>query len=162
MKVLGYLKNKESGVILEHVGFHESEDYLLRGLFSSHEPFRNHKYETEQEYVSVDQAEIDKIERQTCGRRMKDIGPWEQKENQDYWRVLENGDKTCSFCGSLSHEDILRLLKKHGRGILGFTDKSYKWYINQPEVGNAGEGGIKYYRQHDTPEFIEEVNKLIA
>jgi hypothetical protein len=93
---------------------------------------------------------------------LNDWGPWEREENIDHWAVLANGDKTCSFCGSLHPMTVIDIIKKYGFGVIGRTDKSYKWYVTRPEVKNAMEGGIKYYRHHDTQEFMDAFNSLVA
>lgn len=162
MEILNYLKrNNGSEHIVEHVGWHESGDYLLRLLFSTGKPFRQHKYEVEQEYNVVDKSEVDKLERQTCGRRMGEFGPWEMIENIDHWEVLANGDKVCSFCGSLHPMTVIEIIKVHGLQTVQRSTKSYKWYIQRPNVKNASDGGIKYYRHHDTEDFINTFNEIV-
>jgi len=111
-------------------------------------------------HISASLPRTDTGEKQTCGRRMTEVGPWDHKEDLDTWE-LRGKDKCCSFCGSLHPDRVLELAREHGTGIIGFTDKGYKWYVTQPNVPNAAFGGIKYYRQHDTQEFIDELNKLI-
>jgi len=162
MEVINYLKRVNgSGHIVEHVGFHESGDYMLRLLFSeSDKPFRQHKYEVEKEYSVIDKAEVNALERQTCGRRMVDFGPWEKRENIDIWTKMPNGDRCCSFCGSIHPSDLIEIVKSHGRGAIEFTNKSYKWYVHRPGVSNAMQGGIKYYRYHDTEAFVKELNEI--
>ena len=164
MEIINYLKrNNGSEHIVEHVGFHESGDYLLRQLFSeSDHPYRQHKYDVEKEYNVIDKSEVDALERQTCGRRMMDFGPQQRTENIDHWHKLVNGDRTCSYCGSLHPMDVIDIVKKHGFGAIEGTDKGYKWYVRRPEVKNAMDGGIKYYRQHDTDEFINAYNELVT
>jgi hypothetical protein len=98
-------------------------------------------------------------EKHTCGRRMDGLGPWEHEEMLDYWE-MRGDDKCCSFCGSLHPDRVIELLKERGSGILEPSTKSYKWYLNRPEIPNASFGGIKYYRQHDTPGFIEKINQI--
>jgi hypothetical protein len=98
-------------------------------------------------------------EKQTCGRRMNDFGPWERKENLDEWEIIGK-DKICSFCGSLHPESVLEIVKEFGKETIEIA-KSYKWYVKRPDVPNASFGGIKYYRDHDTPEFLEELKELI-
>lgn len=100
-------------------------------------------------------------EKQTCPSRLNDFGPWERTENIDYWRVLPNNDRTCSFCGSMHPDSVLEAVKQYGIQSIEQSTKSYKWYINRPGIKNASDGGIKYYRAHDTQEFIDELNKLI-
>lgn len=84
---------------------------------------------------------------ETCLRRMTEFGPWEHKEGLDGWHVLPNGDRTCTFCGSLHPDDVLRLLDVPEVQFTT-TDKSYKFYVRQPGVANAREGGIKFYVHH--------------
>ncbi len=97
---------------------------------------------------------------QTCQRRMKDFGSWERKENLDKWE-MRGDDKCCSFCGSIHPDRVIELIKLHGLGIVEPSTKQYKWYIHQKNVPNASYGGIKYYRYHDTPEFIKEYNEVV-
>ncbi|MDF1720500.1 MAG: hypothetical protein P1U65_07495 [Minwuia sp.] len=82
--------------------------------------------------------------------------------NPDIWHVLPNGDRSCSYCGSLHPDDFGRLLD---RGLdpddpveIGPTAKGYKVYVSQPDVRNASEGGIIFYSWHD-PErlFVDRV-----
>lgn len=163
-EIINYLKrNNGSGHIVEHVGWHESGDYLLRQLFSTTDkPYRQHKYDVEQQYVVIDKAEVDALERQTCGRKAVDYNPMsKQFPEVDFWQILPNGDPVCSYCGSLKPERVLELVKEHGVGIIS-PAKSYKWYVTQPNVRNAMEGGIKYYRFHDTDEFLTELQTLVA
>lgn len=162
--ILNYLKRVNgSGHIVEHVGWHESGDYLLRLLFSEDEQsFRQHKFEVENEYVVIDKSEVDSLERQTCGERIVSISHDSLAIHKDHWRISPNGDRTCSFCGSLHPSDVISIIQEHGFGVIGRTDKSYKWYINRPEVQNAMQGGIKYYRYHDTEEFITAYNSLVT
>lgn len=100
------------------------------------------------------------LEKQTCPRRINELGPWEKKENVDYWRMI-GSDKVCSFCGSLHPDRVIELIKKNGIQIVERSTKSYKWYIHQENVPNAMYGGIKYYRFHDTDEFIKQYNEII-
>lgn len=100
-------------------------------------------------------------EKQTCPNRMESVGTQEHKEGLDEWE-LRGDDKCCSYCGSLHPDRVLELIKEKGFGIVEKTDKSYKWYVNRNNVPNAGYGGIKYYRWHDTDEFIEKYNELVT
>lgn len=97
---------------------------------------------------------------QTCQRRIQDLGPWDRKENIDKW-VIIGDDKCCSFCGSMHPDRVIELIKLYGMKIIEPSTKQYKWYIHQENVPNASYGGIKYYRYHDTPEFIKQYNDLI-
>jgi hypothetical protein len=88
---------------------------------------------------------------QTCPRRMSEVGPWKYAENLDSWRHVGN-DRVCSFCGSLHPADfeaVLQRIISDERCSVSLSDKGYKIYINRPEVRNASEGAIKYYKQHN-------------
>ena len=69
----------------------------------------------------------------------------------DSWDFGPDGNRTCSFCGSIHPEDALVIIEKSKTddryGMEGST-KSYKAYVRQPGVRNAGEGAIKYYGWH--------------
>lgn len=161
MEVINYFKSKEGRGFREHVGTHESGDYVFRHLFATGEGFRANKYDTDKEWEIVDKSEIDALERMTCGRRGET--PFTGKDqNADYWRTKPNGDRTCSFCGSMHPMDVIKAIEEDGFGVIGGTDKSYKWYVRRPNVQNASEGGIKYYKQHDTPEFIDRYTSLVS
>lgn len=165
MEIINYLKRVNgSEHIVEHVGWHESGDYLLRLLFSDGNPFRQHKYDVEKEYAVIDKSEVEKLERQSCGRRMQDFGPQSRKEGIDHWKIMKNGDRVCSYCGSLHPDDVLAKVKQYGLGVIGNTTKSYKWYVGINSAINLPgyqDGGFKYYRHHDTDEFITEMNNVI-
>lgn len=100
-------------------------------------------------------------EKQTCGRRMNDFGGQNRTEMLDEW-ISIGDDKVCSYCGSLHPERVIELIKQHGIGIIARTDKDYKVYIERKDVPNASHGGIKYYMQHNTPEFVSAYNELIT
>lgn len=95
-------------------------------------------------------------EEHLCPERME--GPFNLPE-KDTWRMIGK-DKCCSYCDSLHPDRVLELVKEQGFGIIEQTIKGYKWYINQKNVPNASFGGIKYYRAHDTKEFIDGLNEL--
>ena len=157
MEIINYLKrNNGSGHIVEHIGWHESGDYMLRLLFSDDDGFRQHKYEVEKEYNVINKSEIESLERQRCGRR-DDFGrsaTQSEVDNVDTWRKSGKHIK-CSYCGSLHPMDVIEIIKEHGFQSRSGSDKDYKWYIKN------GDGGIKYYRQHDTKEFIDAYNALV-
>jgi hypothetical protein len=89
---------------------------------------------------------------QSCGRRMGEPGPWETQEGLDRWRIKANGDRTCSFCGSLHPEDFAAIAEAYAKGEPGVhfdtTTKSYKRYASRAGVQNASHGGIKFYAAH--------------
>ena len=89
--------------------------------------------------------------RQRCPRR--DEG-WQGESSErlpDTWDIGPDRNRTCSYCGSIHPDDLDVIIQKARTdaryGIEG-TTKGYKVYIRQPGVRNAGEGAIKFYRQH--------------
>lgn len=70
----------------------------------------------------------------------------------DHWQIAPNGDRTCSFCGSLHEEDFVAIMEDYAEGLEGYhfepTSKGYKVYAHRPRVGNASDGGIKFYGWH--------------
>lgn len=107
-----------------------------------------------------DEIRLEDSERQTCGRRMSDFGPWDRKENLDTWNRIGT-DRVCSFCGSMHPDDLMKLVKEHGFSVLSGTDKGYKYYIERKHIQNASYGAIKYYTHHNTPEFVKEFNEFL-
>ncbi len=110
------------------------------------------------------------MDKQTCPRRINELGPWEYKEGLDTWQQVGN-DRVCSFCGSLHPADFEAVLKRvidDDKCSIALSDKGYKVYINRPEVRNATDGAIKYYKQHNytdaddidriEPLFVQAVN----
>ncbi len=79
---------------------------------------------------------------------------------QDGWRVHPNGDKTCTWCGSMSPEGFAAILceaadvSKQTR--IEMSLKSYKVYIHRPAVPNAAGGAIKFYTWHLPPDGTDE------
>lgn len=109
-------------------------------------------------------------DKQTCPRRMREMGPWEYKEGLDTWE-LRGHDRVCSFCGSLhpaEFEAFLTRIVADEQCSVSLSNKGYKIYINRPETRNASEGAIKYYKQHNytnaddiarvEPLFVQAVN----
>jgi len=99
----------------------------------------------------------------TCGRRSDmypgDIFVHGQAVGEDHWEKFKtNGNRVCSFCGSLHPEDLFELVRQCAEAPLDAlynsvpeiepSDKGYKIYVHQPGVRNAHEGGIKFYTQH--------------
>jgi hypothetical protein len=99
----------------------------------------------------------------TCGRRrehgMDDPNsPFRNAgKGLDRWeRHKSNGDRVCSYCGSLHPEDFLRLVKESAEAPadnleatrIEPSDKGYKIYVWRPSVKNAHDGGIKFYTPH--------------
>ncbi|BCG50253.1 hypothetical protein [Ralstonia phage RP13] len=80
----------------------------------------------------------------TCGRRLNIA------QDADHWRE----DGTCSYCGSISGEKALELIK-NGATVTP-TDKNYKMYIND---GNGSD--IKFYFHHFTPTQCQEFCDLM-
>lgn len=87
---------------------------------------------------------------------------WPEK---DTWRMRPNGDRCCSFCGSLHPDDWLRLMKEAAdpekETSIEMSTKTYKFYVRQKGVSSATEGGIKFYTWHiPSKEWAAEANKL--
>jgi len=97
-------------------------------------------------------------EKLTCPRRMFNNT---EEENPDEWVRIGGNERVCSYCGSIHPMDLIDLIKELGFSFIEATTKSYKWYIHKGRVKNASLGAVKYYRHHDTEEFIQEYNKLI-
>ena len=97
--------------------------------------------------------------RQRCGDR----GPGE--EMPDTWDLGMDGNRTCSFCGSIHPDDLMAICRKTlvdaRYGVEGST-KAYKVYVRQPGVRNAGEGAIKFYKCHVPESPTEEDQELFA
>ncbi len=76
--------------------------------------------------------------KQTCPRRVSDIGPWERAEGLDEWREdrgLAGQNRvglSCSFCGSLHPDRFMELVREGW--VVGPTDKSYKAYLGRPRT----------------------------
>lgn len=100
----------------------------------------------------------------TCGRRF-DTYPGgipahhDRGQELDRWQKFKsNGDRVCSYCGSLHPDDFFAAVKAaadapEGSGYrevvaIEPSDKIYKIYVSKPGVRNAMEGGIKFYTQH--------------
>jgi hypothetical protein len=84
---------------------------------------------------------------------------------RDTWDTRPNGDRCCSFCGSLHPDDWLRLMKDaanpESKTIIDRSDKGYKFYVQQESVANASEGGIKFYTWHiPSEEWAAEANAI--
>lgn len=64
-------------------------------------------------------------------------------------------DHTCNFCGSLTGDKFMELIK--GGAVVGSTDKNYKVYVYHPDYPHA-----KFYFQHlsneQMLEFVEMYN----
>lgn len=79
------------------------------------------------------------------------------------WHRGIDGNRTCSYCGSIHYFDLLEIAAKSiyddMYGVEG-TQKSYKMYVRQPGVRNAGEGAIKFYTYH-LPETVSEKSNAI-
>lgn len=107
-----------------------------------------------------------KLQRHTCPDRLQSFGPWQKKENEDTWNIEPNGDRTCSFCGSLHFDDFEKCVDLCLRDVSKCRiekamGKNYKIYVTRPEIKNAGEGGIKFYTWHcneKNQEYLDEFN----
>lgn len=74
------------------------------------------------------------------------------RHKKDTWDIGPDGNRTCSYCGSIHYEDFKKIEQKVKDKVPGYaiegTDKGYKFYVRQPGVRNAGEGAIKFYSWH--------------
>ncbi len=100
----------------------------------------------------------------TCGRRFDMYAGsisvhFDRQPGQDHWlRFKSNGNRVCSYCGSLHPDDFFAVVKVSTDSPesaayksvpeIEPSDKGYKIYVQQPGVRNALEGGIKFYTQH--------------
>ncbi len=86
---------------------------------------------------------------QSCPRRMREPGPWEQREGLDRWDTVgglvgqPQVGLSCSFCGSLHPDRFMELVEQGW--IVEPTDKPYKAYLARPRTPLAAavqaEGG---------------------
>lgn len=108
--------------------------------------------------ISAYKPVIKTEEKHICPSRSQNPGPWAYGDKEDIWEI-RGEDKCCSYCGSLHPERVLEIIQEHGWEAIEFTTKGYKCYVNRKSIPNASFGGIKYYRWHDTPEFLEAITK---
>jgi hypothetical protein len=83
----------------------------------------------------------------------------------DTWDVGPDGNRTCSFCGSVHPDDLMEICRKtivdERYGVEG-TTKSYKVYVRSPGVRNAAEGAIKFYTWHAPEQPTKADQELFA
>lgn len=105
-----------------------------------------------------------------CGRRGESwIGSSPafggDKPLPDTWDMGPDGNRTCSYCGSIHADDLMQICRKtledERYGVEG-TDKGYKVYVRQPGVRNASEGAIKFYMHHAPAAPSAEDQQLFA
>lgn len=102
--------------------------------------------------------------RQRCGRRGESVhGMYDQSPLPDTWDMGPDGNRTCSYCGSIHPDDFMRVcrltLEDERYGVEG-TTKSYKVYVRIPGVVNASQGAIKFYMAHAPKDPTEEEQEL--
>lgn len=101
---------------------------------------------------------------QTCPRRMNEVGPWKHEENLDRWLPHKNGERVCSFCGSLHPEDFIKLCHQAAQPgaevDIETSSKEYKYYIRRDSVRKTNDGAIKFYTQH-APDPLPEGDDII-
>jgi hypothetical protein len=76
------------------------------------------------------------------------------------WNTNENGDSTCSFCGSWHPKEFLAFLGEVTTNDdinirITLNDGRDKIYVQRPTVKCAGQGAIKVYLIH-VKQYIEE------
>src|SRR4051812_15216932 len=106
---------------------------------------------------------------------MNEYGPWERAEGLDDFlssHGLVGQPRGCTFCGSMSPDDFLMLVKAGAQ--VGPTDKSYKLYIEwlNPEPdklhpytcvrkGQEKWGNFTYYTWDEIPpELLSEAEEM--
>jgi hypothetical protein len=104
--------------------------------------------------------------KQRCGRRGSQFFDGKTEALlPDTWNLGPDGNRTCSYCGSIHPDDLMKIcrlsLEDPRYGIEG-TTKSYKVYVKQPGVRNAGEGAIKFYMAHVPSPVSKEDQELYA
>jgi hypothetical protein len=104
--------------------------------------------------------------RQRCGRR---DDPFAMNRGDgplpDTWDLGPDGNRTCSYCGSIHPADLMEICRKtliDERYAVEGTTKSYKVYVRQPGVMNAAEGAIKFYMHHAPAQPSAEDQELFA
>ena len=86
-----------------------------------------------------------------CPRRKE--APHEIVPPPDYWDKVGD-DLVCSYCGSAHPDTVVALIEKYGLKVISKSAKSYKWYLKQDNVPNAGFGAIKFYLPHANTALI--------
>ncbi len=103
--------------------------------------------------------------RQSCGRRGESRLGATRDRLPDTWDLGPDGNRTCSYCGSIHFDDLMRICRltlEDERYAIEGTTKSYKVYVRQPGVRNASEGAIKFYMAHAPVEPTPADQKLFA
>lgn len=92
----------------------------------------------------------------------------DNRKNPDQWHIHPDGNRGCSFCGSMHFDDFKAAVKQcietngEAYSIEG-TTKSYKMYVKKPGVINAGYGVIKFYMHHaDMSKVTDKDNEMLA
>lgn len=101
--------------------------------------------------------------KQRCGRRDDSWMGTTDEALPDTWDIGPDGNRTCSYCGSIHFDDLMKIVERSltdERYSIDTTDKSYKVYVRQPNVRNAGEGAIKYYKHHTPIDVTPEQKQL--
>jgi hypothetical protein len=72
--------------------------------------------------------------------------------NLDIWMVSPDGDRYCSYCGSLHEEDQLAILAAYVNGEpgyeFGFIDEPDKRWVNRPTAKDAEKAAWSFYAWH--------------
>ena len=103
--------------------------------------------------------------RQRCGRRGESFHGRTDEALPDTWDLGPDGNRTCSYCGSIHLDDLMEICRKtlvDDRFGVETTDKRYKFYIRQPGVRNASEGALKFYTAHVPANPSEADQRLFA
>lgn len=105
------------------------------------------------------------VERQRCADRGMSMAHRGHMAFPDTWDLGPDGMRTCSYCGSIHFEDLMKIaqltLDNDAYGVEA-TDKGYKYYVRQPGVRNACEGAIKFYTGHVPRVVTPQQEQLFA
>lgn len=119
------------------------------------------------------------MERQRCPLRVRGVswdGSWDEpllcpsvaggtEALPDGWRIEPNGERSCSYCGSMHPDDLMAFLNSVD-GVsrwIDLNDNKHKVYIHRPEVESAKEGPIKYYIIHsESRAVITAINMALV
>jgi len=140
-------------------------DKCTSGGFRNGKKYRNGKLDTWYTPTGIKRRFIERVNaffhrwekrfspKMTCPDRTRNPIFCVEGNGMDWWRKEANGDRTCSFCGSLHPEDFEYLIEVCIKDptkcrLEAASGKNYKVYVDRPEVINAGFGGIKFYTWH--------------
>ncbi|MDE2095673.1 MAG: hypothetical protein KGL39_00320 [Patescibacteria group bacterium] len=123
---------------VNHYGYLMEQKHKCHGCVVEYDYIVLEGWEAEQRQIAKTEGRL-----QTCPRRMGECGPWEYKEELDFWEkdqwrerstdVFPEGfprPRTCSFCGGVHPEDAISLVRLGWE--IEWTTKRYKHYLHPP------------------------------